>query len=384
MGERKGKQQLEKLKKKYGVDILWSFSRYNAYKTDPYGYMLKYIRHEPETRQNIYGISGGFIHDIIQGLYDKQVKYDEMLTLYEDKLYEMNVAELKYDRNDEEKNKNIADKYEENIRLFFQQHKEIPYKMITEQFVTIKIYDYIFQGYIDAIYKDENGIYNIIDWKSSTIYVGAKVIKEAKQLILYAESLIQKGVQLENIMIKWNFLKYCTVEYQLKGIDKETKLHKTKTRNSLRTEWVKGLENNIKMWLGMLGYDELEIEDMVQTAIENNSMDNLPQELQDRYKMTDCYVNIPLTQEIIDELKDDIKNTLDEITEKTEEYKKTKDDKLFWTDIDKSNEYYFYSLCPYSSKQHLPFKEYLDIINMFITDYCENNQDNDMKWLDDL
>ena len=39
------------------------------------------------------------------------------------------------------------------------------------------------------------------------------------------------------------------IEYQLKGIDKKTKLHKTKTKNVLRTEWVKGIENNLKMWL---------------------------------------------------------------------------------------------------------------------------------------
>ena len=87
-----------------------------------------------------------------------------------------------------------------------------------------------------------------------------------------------------------------------------------------------------------------------------------------------------------DEKKDDIKNTLDEITEKTEEYKKTKDDKLFWTDIDKSNEYYFYSLCGYNSKQHLPFKEYLDTINMFMKDSSNGQdiKDDDMAWLNDL
>lgn len=385
MGERKTRQQLEKLKKKYNVNILWSFSRYNTYKTDPYGYFLKYIKHEPETRTNIYTYSGGNIHDIIQGLYDKQIKYNDMLSLYEDKLYEMNVAELKYDRNDEKKNENIANKYEENIKLFFQQHKQIPYKVITEQFVTIKVGKYIFQGYIDAVFKDKNRIYNIIDWKSSTIYIGEKAKKESAQLVLYAESLIQRGIPLEHIKIQWNFLKYCTIEYQLKGIDKETKLHKTKTKNSLRTEWVKGIKNNLKMWLKEIGYDELEIEDIVQTAIENNNLNNLPQELQNKYKINDCYVSIFLNQEVINNLKNNIIETLDEITEKTNEYNKTKNDKIFWTEIDKKNEYYFYCLCGYGRKQHKPFNEYLNNVNMFVQDnYDKQNGNIDMDWLNDL
>lgn len=386
MGERKSKEYLNKLKNKYNVDTLWSWSRYNSYKTDPYGYLLHYIRHEPETKLNIYSVSGGICHDILEEMYLKKIKYEDMLQLYENKLFEMNVSELKYDRNDEEKNKNIASKYEDNMRLFFQQHIPVEAKVKTEQFIIIKVDKYIFQGYIDFIHKDKDGNYIITDFKTSTIYVGQKIIHERGQLVLYAESLIQMGVPLEKIKIRWNFLKYCTTEYQLKGIDKETKQHKIKNRNSLRNKWVKGIENNIRMWLVILEYDELEIEDMVQTCIENNNLNSLPKELQDKYKISDCYVYISLDQEILDELKETIKNTLDEIIKKEKEYRETEDDKLFWTEIDKSKEYYFYCLCGYSRQQHKPFDEYLNNINMFVEDTYDskNIKNTDMDWLNDL
>lgn len=383
MSGRKSKEYLNKLKEKYKVDILWSWSRYNSYKTDPYGYLLKYILHVPETKTSIYSVSGGVVHDILEKFYKKEIAYDDMLKEYEDRLFEMNMAELKYDRANEDKNKSISDKYENNIRLFFQNYIPIDGKTITEQFITVRVGIYVFQGYIDFIHRCEDGFYIIEDFKTSTIYVGEKIAKERGQLVLYAESLIQRGIPLDKIKVGWNFLKYCTVESQLQGKDKETGLHKTKTKNALRTEWVKEISSNIKTWLKKMEYDDLEIADIIQTCCENNNLDILPKDLQERYKVSDCYVYIPLTQEIIDDLKENINKTLDEITEKEKEYQITKDDRLFWTEITKKNEYFFYNLCGYSTAQHKPFKEYLDDSNVFTKETTKSN-DEDMSWLDDL
>lgn len=405
MGERKSKQVLDKIKKKYNVDQLWSWSKYNSYKTDPFGWMLKYIRHERETKTSIWGVSGNGIHDIIEKLYTNEITFEEMLPQYEDKLFEMNVAELKYNRKDEDANKKLADKYEANIRLFFQEHNIIPFKVITEQFVTIQIEKYVLQGYIDCVHKDDKGNYIITDWKSSTIYTGQKVQKESGQLVLYAESLIQKGIPIDKIIIRWSFLKYCLIEYQLKGIDKETNKNKTKITKGLRTEYVSKLENNLKMWLKTLDYDELEIEDMVQTAIENNNLDNMPKEISEKYTKSDCYVEIPLTQDVIDDLKSNVKKTLDEINIKTHQYNQLilksekEDDKelkkeyidsaeqLFWTEIDSTNNFFFNNLCGYSAKQHKPYKEYLDSLDFFVKEQYKssNNEDKeDDDWLKDL
>lgn len=381
---RKTKQELENIKKKYNVKTLWSWSKYNLYKTDPYGWYLKYIKHEPETKTSIYGVSGGTCHDIIENFYLRKIKYEDMIKEYELKLFEMNVAGLKYNRKDEKANEKIANRYEDCIRLFYQQHIPIKTKVITEQFVTININNNIFQGYIDFIHKDEDGNFVITDWKTSTIYVGKKIDKEKGQLVLYAQSLIQKKVPLEKIKIRWNFLKYCKLTYTLAGKDNVTKKHKISSKNVLRNEWVKSIETNLRMWLTKSKqFNEFEIEDMVLKAIINNNLDNMPKEIQEKYFLEDCYIYIPLNKESINELNEDIIDTINEIKSNIKVYDTTQNDKIWWTDIDKTNEFYFANLCGYSAKQHKPYKEYLDNINLFIKDKKENDEVDD-SWLNDL
>ena len=386
------KEYLNKLKKKYHVDELWSWSKYNSYKIDSYGWMLKYIRHEKETKSSIYVVEGGIVHDIIEKFYNKEIEYKDMIDLYNNKLEEIKLSGLKYNRKDDKANQKTADKYEGSIKLFFNNHIPINSKVITEQFVTINVGGNIFQGYIDFLHK-ENDNYIITDWKTSTIYQGEKVKKESGQLVLYAESLIQRGIPIDKIKIRWDFLKYCNIEYQLKGKDKETGLNKTKETKALRIKWVDKIKTNLKMWLKQEGYEELEIEDMVQTAIENNNLDNIPESIRNKYKLTDCYVYIPLTQELIDELKEDIINTIKEIKEKEKDYEIYMEEgeerlaeELFWIEIDDNNSFYFNNLCGYSSKVHKPYKEYLESLNIWVKkDDNKEIQDDELDdWLKDL
>lgn len=376
------KGQLEKIKEKHGVESLYSWSKYNTYKTDPYGYLLKYIKRIPETKQNIYSYEGGKIHDVIETFYNKEIKYEDMIQKYEEILFEANMKELKYNRKDEISNRKIGDKYEECIRLFCKQHIPVKTKLILEQFVVIKVGDYVFQGYIDAVTKDEEGIFHIIDWKTSTRYTGQKAIKECGQLVLYAESMIQKGIPLEKIKICWNFLKYCTITQQLKGIDKETNKNKKRDTVALRNEWVSKISSNLRMWLGQAGHNEMEIDEMVSEAIKNNNLDNIPQEIKDKYEMKDCYTYVELTQELIDNLKKDIIATLDEIGMLEKSYEATDDDRLFWTHIDKQNEFFFSNLMGYSAKVHKPWKEYLEDQGMFGNQVAKKEKDE--NWMEEL
>lgn len=175
-------EELNKIKDKYGVDILWSFSRLGCYENSPYNYYLKYIKREKEKdRSTIYTESGSTVHECLEQFYNKEILYEDMLTKYEDSLDMFALQELKYNKTDEEKNAAIANKYEADIRHFFRNHIPFNYKKCqTERFMITKVKDNIFQGYCDFIYKDEEGFINIVDFKSSTIYTGEKVLKEGK------------------------------------------------------------------------------------------------------------------------------------------------------------------------------------------------------------
>ena len=56
---------------------------------------------------------------------------------------------------------------------------------------------------------------------------------------------------------------------------------------------------------------------MIQTCIENNSLETLPKSIQDKFSISDCYVYIDLNEDIINELNNEIVETLDKIIENT-------------------------------------------------------------------
>ena len=378
---RKTQQELQQIKKDNNVDTLWSWSRLNTYKTDPYGYYLKYICKEKEDRtDSIYTVSGGICHDILEKYYNEVIKQEDMINEYENNLMTMQLADLKYDRTDEDKNNKIANKYESCIKHFFVNHqKPTNLKMKTEMFCLIKITDdIIFNGYIDnlGVYKDKNNITHMVitDYKTSTIYKGEKLKKESGQLYLYAEGIRQKThLPLENISIRYLFMKYVNVKIQqVNG--------KWKERQIERNQIAEKLIPTIRMWLNKLGY---KADDYVGEIMFTNSLECLPEDVQDKFIISDCYVYLPLNEGIIDNLKQDIIKTVSEINLKQVEYNKTKDDKIWWSEINSRNEYFFSCLSGYSRKLHKPFDEYLKSKEDTINDNSDSD-DELIKMLEEL
>lgn len=373
---RKTRDELNELCKKLNVDILDSWSKYHCYKQDKWEAFLKYVLHEKEDRTNgIYAVSGGCCHDIIEKLYSGAIEYKDMINMYEDSLLTMNIAELKYDRNDAEKNEKIANKYESCIRHFFKNHNVIKQPHRIEHFIIIRITDdIVLQGYIDFLftekYTDENGNektrIRIIDWKTSTRYSGKKIDSECGQLVIYAEGIRQAlDIPLEDIICEWNFLKYVTVTYEQKN-------GKKKNRYIERNVIGESLVNTAKMWLKEFGYED-DMESYIDKMILDNTIDCLPKEVRDKFEIKDCYVQVPLSEEKIDELKSDIADTIHEFRDKEKEYKATKDEMLFWQDVTDEDAFRLATLSGYSRALHKPYDAYLKDLDMF-----KNNTDDDL------
>ena len=392
---RKTREELNGLCKQLNVRTLDSWSKYHCYKQDHWEAFLKYVLHEKEDRTNgIYAVSGGYCHDIIEKLYKGEIKYEDMIDLYEDSLLTMNIAELKYDRNDAEKNEKIANKYENCVRHFFRNHNVITQQNRIEHFITIRISDdIVLQGYIDFLstekYIDKNGNertrVRIVDWKTSTRYTGQKIDAECGQLVIYAEGIRQAlGIPLEDIVCEWNFLKYVTVTYEQKnGTLKDRYIE----RNSIG----ESLVNTAKMWLKHFGYED-EIDSYVDTMILDNTIDCLPDEVKEKFVIKDCYVEVPLSEEKIDELKADIIETIHDFREKEKEYRETKDEMLFWQDVTDADAYRLATLSSYSRKLHKPYDAYLKEQEMFLNNTDDedddiessNEEDDLLSFLDSL
>lgn len=378
--------ELDKIKKKYGVSILWSWSRIDSYITSPYEYYLKYILHKKEDVQNCaYAPCGSLVHDCLERYYNGSITSEQMLEEFEDGwLTNIDIADLKFDRNDNTKNESIKKKYKYDIEHFFKNHKPMANKVATEKFVTAKIGPHVLQGYIDATYKDNDKNFCIIDFKTSTKFSGKNLEEKSGQLTVYAIALTQMGVPLDKIRIGFNMLKYCTVEYQQKN-------GTVKTRDIERCKIGESLQANAKMWLKDAGYSTDKIDEYLKGLVDTNSIDSLPDDIRCRYKMLDCFVWVPLTQNLIDKWSEDIVSTINKILSIEKQYNQTHDEMLWWDDDEhvKNESFYFATLCGYSASLHKPYAKYLDNIN------TENNNvglfnnnivqdDSDLSWLDTL
>ena len=105
-------EQMQDLMKRENVTRTWSWSRLGCFHNSMYEYYLHYIKKEAEDRANsIYVVTGSLAHDILERLYDGEIEYDNMLDAFTDGwTTAYDIAELKFDRTDEEKNKKLADK----------------------------------------------------------------------------------------------------------------------------------------------------------------------------------------------------------------------------------------------------------------------------------
>jgi hypothetical protein len=348
---------------KYGENPeIWSFSKVSALDNCKYEYYLYRIKKcTPE--DNIYTLCGTVSHDILEDYYNGKIKYEDMVDRFEQDFLAIEVSDYKFS-NDEGKNVKMRNKYKECVIHFFGNHKPIQSRVITEQLIWIDVNGHLFMGYIDSIHKDEDGNYIITDYKTSSIYKGKKVQDQAKQLLLYALGLMQGGVSLNSIKIRWNFLKYTNITYKLKN-------GKLKTVSAERNKWVEAIKTPLKKDIKeFYKIDDWEVDLKYEECVRNNDLSPLEKAIQDKYILDDCYVYAEVNEEEIEKLKLDLVNKINEIKNNGEE-------ELFWErdEINDSESYYCNVLC--SVKKHCKYyKEYLNKLGL------KNKEDDDI--LNDL
>jgi hypothetical protein len=250
------------------------------------------------------------------------------------------------------------------------------------------------QGYIDAVYKNEDDVFTVVDYKTSTQYSGKAIEEHAAQLVLYSEALRQLGVPKDKIRCCWNFLKYVNVDCeQMNG--------KIKTRTIERYEIGEKLQASVKTWLKKLNYEDQMME-YLDALVQTNDIKCLPEDVQAKYTINDCYVYVEDIWNFYETLKEEIIETVAEINKKTEEYEGLMAigdvegaEALFWDDEEslKAQSYYYNNLCGYSIPTIKPYKQYLDkmtaekngdIFGGTKKTTSEEFAEDDMSWLDNL
>ena len=143
----------------------------NTFINSKYEYLLKYILKVKEDRcDSCYTTLGTICHDTLDRFYEGKIKYEDMINEYEDGFTTaITIADLKFNRCNEEKNKSIGEKYNNNLIHFFKNHTVYKHKLLIEKPIVVNVNGNGFIGYIDALYKDENDYVYPIDFKSSSI-----------------------------------------------------------------------------------------------------------------------------------------------------------------------------------------------------------------------
>lgn len=350
-------EKLEKLRNK-GITV-YSISRLNNFNQCQLGYYYTYVLKNtcldcghissniidecPKCKSNnivcdrgknsIYGVMGGHMHDCLQNICDGNGTYEDMFNTYKTELNRCKLQGIKFPSD------TIGESWQNDMNHFVTNFKSPYDTTVTEKGFITDVNGVYMQGFIDLMTPNIDSI-DIIDWKTSSKFTDKKLLHAGRQLVLY-KIAIEKELGIPANETMWYMLKYVYVNYD------------GKRKMCNRGKWVKEISNLIKTQLKKLGVAEFLIPMMIDKAIENNTLDNMPQEVKDRFKISDCIVKYEITDELINETKQYIEDSVKEIESLggiIAEYQPC--------DIDKEN-FFCGTLCGHSDKCK-PYKEWLN------------------------
>ena len=348
------KDKIDQLRKE--GKTIYSISRLNTVDECGYSYWLTYHEHEL-SEENIYGFAGTRIHKCLENIQNG-IKIDfskEVENIFEDAKF------LNLDFPTE----SIGNKWKADIRCFARDYIAPEYnKVETEKLFLYDLDGRYLQGIIDLLIYNEDGTVSIRDYKTSSKFTNSNLEEKGRQLILYGLAMEQMGFQVKDLA--WEFLKYVDISYTLKN-------GKIRTTTAERGFIIEKLKTDITKELKALKqYTDLEIEIMVDTAIEENSFEHLPPSIKDKYTIKDCVMYYDFSEENKKETKAFIKAKVDEI-------ERFKDEESWWEpkEINAGTSFFCQNLCGFSNKCQA-FQDYIEMKTAYEESKLEKEADNEL------
>lgn len=336
MGQRQADPRLQSLfdngKKVYSISKLNNIDQceYQAY--------LTYIKHV-KSLNSCYGVLGTRIHDCLEAIINNEATEADLLPALDKELEDLDMLGIDFPK-DRNGGTSIRDNWVSDMRNFCVSFTKPKGTFETEQLFILKLdEEHYMQGYIDLIRVNADGTISIYDWKTSSQFSSADLVHHGRQLVLYAMAKEQEGYKVKNVA--WIMLKYAEVSWlgkARKNAKKDTIIKKVMNRSKI----IKELKPYIEVDLENLGYAEIDIELLLDYALENNSWDKFPDEVKQKYTIKP-YVR---EYELTDELKQEV---LEYINEKISQYESKTDSEIDWkpVEIGKKTEFFCRNLCGY-------------------------------------
>lgn len=356
---------LDKIKKKYDVDKILSYSRISTFMERKWEYRMIYLE-KKERPESVYSYLGGKLHDVIQDHIDGKYSYGEMADRYEEVIEEWEMKILEGSKHLEfkgDKSEATERNYVRSLRHYFNNTSIPDYDIRNETPILLVVKDkerdknIVLIGYVDSEYWDEDGYLHLVDYKTSSKgeFTPKKLSDKSKQLKLYAMGISQyRGVPLDKIRMRFDMMKYVEVFYHQKN-------GKWRGFAKDRHKWVEQMGKKIYKALtdeGIGGLDDFKAQDLLDESIENNSIDNLPKSVQELFRVENYYIHIEITEED----KQELEQMLIDVSREMEDKVKGDWDEEFPEPIIDPNAhggdtFYYTVLAPQLLKYHKGWKE---------------------------
>ena len=337
---------------------IYSISRLNTLDQCPYSAYITYVLKD-RGEDNIWAALGSVMHDTLQDIIDNSTPTDVLIKNLNNSIEDLDIIGLDFPK-DRNGGTSIRDNWIKNMTNFCQNFQVPDGKFETEQLVIYKVSDddYV-QGYIDLtrIDDEENKVISIFDWKTSSQFKGDHLIEAGRQLVLYAKAKEQEGYKINKLA--WVMLKYCVVSWKQKN---------GKTKEKI-CEW-RNYVSQIRPYLldppQAVNIDEIELDLLVDQAVQENSLAGLPAELRDQFEVKQYVRYYDYNQCVIDE-------TLEYVDKQIKSYKdRGQDEKNYPPKNIKNDSYFCSALCGHSSK--CPY--YKDYCSTFVK--SDDNDDDSL------
>lgn len=357
-------EQLNKIKQEHNVDKIWSYSQLSTYVEHDWLWYLRYlIKVKDVEDMNIYSLFGGKVHEIMEDYIEGKIEQKDMIVRFENIIdeWKMNHSDLQFPT---EKSQNA---YLANMRHYFKNtHYEFVDKRVSvEKFVLTKFKDsqgnpILFQGYIDLlVYNPSSDTFYVSDFKTSakSSFSGKKLLESSRQLQLYAIGIHQMfRVPYDKIILRYDLQKYIEISF----LQENGKWSKPTLKD--RDGWVADYESRIYKALEKMEYDFFEANEMLEIAKLNNDLSNMPQEIQDRFRISQGFVDIQMTEELAKDLEEWAVSNVEEANRRSKADDLEKE--FPEPNLDTGDNFYYNVLNKGYLKYHKGYQEKLELQNL--------------------
>ena len=195
---------------------VYSHSRLSAFEKCPLQYRYRYLDRIKRDTQSIEAFLGNRVHDALEALYrdllaSKRPTLDEILALYHrswEKSYSDKITIVKTDLTPEHYRKTG----EECLAKYYRRHDPFDdgQTLGLEERVTLSLDEqgrYQLQGYIDRLVRQEQGVYEIHDYKTSSGRLPSDAdLRADRQLTLYQMAVEKRFPDAREIRLVWYYL----------------------------------------------------------------------------------------------------------------------------------------------------------------------------------